>query len=88
MRDRLPFVFGIVILFDSKIHIVPQFIGALHNKFETTNLGIESSTPSAPGGWVNPSHTLVPTMETIHRLWPPCTEESTRFSKCVLRLIF
>ena len=82
------FGFGTVISLDAKTRSVPQFIGAPQRNFETADLGIESSAPLAPGGWVNPSHTLVPATETIHHPWPPRTKESPRFSKCVLRSIF
>ena len=67
---------------------MPQFIGAPQRNFETVDLGIESSEPLAPGGWVNPSDTIVLTTETIHCSRPPRTEESPRCSKCVSRLIF
>ena len=67
MRDHIQFGFNTVISVDAKTRSVPQFIGAPQRKFETVDLGIESSVPLAPGGWVNTSHTLVPAMETIHR---------------------
>ena len=77
-----------MISLDAKTRNVPQFLGAPQQNFETTDLGIESSVPLALGGRVNPSDTLVPSTETIHRPRPPRTEESPRFSKCVLRSIF
>ena len=77
-----------MILLDAKTRSVPQFIGAPKRNFETADLGIELLVPLAPGGWVNPSDTLVLSMETIHRPQPPHTEESPRFSKWVLRSIF
>ena len=64
MRDHIPFGFGIAISLDAKTRSVPQFIVAPQRNFETVDLGIESSVPLAPGGWVNPSHTLVPAMKT------------------------
>ena len=88
LRDHIPFGFGTKISLDAKNRSVPQFIGAPQHNFETADLGIESSVPLAPGGWVNSSHTLVPATETIHRSRPPRTEESPRFSKCVLRSNF
>ena len=66
MKDHIPFGFGIAILLNAKTRSVPQFIGAPQRKFETADLGIESSAPLALGGWVNPSHTLVPATKTIH----------------------
>ena len=50
---------------------MPQFIGAPHRNFETTDLGIKSSTPLAPDGWVNPSDTLVLAMKILQHSWPP-----------------
>ena len=88
MRDHILFGFDTVISLDAKTCSVPQFIGAPQRKFETVDLGIESSVPLALSGWVNPSDTLVLATETIHRPQPPRTEESPRFSKCVLRPIF
>ena len=88
MRDHILFGLGTMILLDAKTRSVPQFIGAPQRNFETVDLGIESFLPLAPSGWVNPSDTLVLAMETIHHPQPPRTEESPRFSKCVLRSIF
>ena len=82
------FGFGTTISLDAKTRSVPQFIGAPQRNFETVDLGIESLAPLAPGGWLNPSETLVPATETIPRSRPPRTEESPRFSKCILRSIF
>ena len=76
MRDHILFGFRTAISLDAKTRSVPQFIGALERNFETADLGIESLVPLALGGWVNPSITLVLAMETIHRPWPPRTEES------------
>ena len=67
-RGNIPFGFGTMISLDAKTRSVPQFIGALERNFETTDLGIKSSVPLALGGWVNPSHTLVLAIETIHHL--------------------
>ena len=77
-----------MILLNAKTHNVPQFIGAPQRNFETIDLDIELSVPLAPGGWVNPSHTLVPATKTIHHSQPPRTKESPRCSKCISRLIF
>ena len=88
MRDHIPFGFGTTISLDAKTRSVPQFIGTPQRKFETADLGIESSAPLAPGGWVNPSHTLVPATETIRHSRPPRTKESARCSKCISRSIF
>ena len=51
---------------DAKTRSVPQFIVAPQRNFETADLGIELSVSLAPGGWVNPSDTLVLATETIH----------------------
>ena len=88
MRDHIPFGFGTAISLDAKTRSVPQFIVAPQRNFETADLGIESSAPLAPGGWVNPSHTLVLATETIHHPRPPHTEESLRCSKRVSKSIF
>ena len=88
MRDHIPFGFGTTISLDAKTHSVPQLIGAPQRKFETADLGIESSVPLALGGWVNPSHTLLLATETIHHPRPPSTKESPRCSKCISRSIF
>ena len=88
MRDHIPFRFGTTISLDAKTRSVPQFIGAPQRNFETADLGIESSFPLAPGGWVSRSHTLVLATETIRHSWPPRTKESPRWSKCILRSIF
>ena len=77
-----------MISLDAKTHSVCQFIGAPQRNFETVDLGIELSVPFALGEWVNPSDTLVASIETIHRLRAPRIEESLRFFKCVLRSIF
>ena len=82
------FGFGTMILLDAKTHSVPQFIGAPHRNFETPDLGIKSLGPLALDGRVNPIDTLVLTVETIHHLWPPRSEETLRCSKCVSRSIF
>ena len=87
-RYHILFGFDTVISLDAKTHSVPQFISAPQCNFETTDLGIKSSMPLDLGGWVNPSHILVLATETIHHLWPPRTEESPRFSKCISSLIF
>ena len=84
----IPFGFGTAILLDAKTRSVPQFIGAPQRNFETVDLGIKSLAPLVLGGRVNPSHTLVLATVTIHRLWPPYTEESPRCSKCISRSIF
>ena len=88
MRDHILFGFDTVISLDAKTCSVPQFIGAPQRKFETADLGIKSSVPLAPSGWVNPSHTLVLAMKTIHHSQPPRTKESPRCSKCISRSIF
>ena len=77
-----------MISLDAKTRSVPQFIGAQQRNFEIADLGIESLVPLDLDGLVNPILTLVPTIETIHRPRSPRTEESPRFSKCVLRSIF
>ena len=82
------FGFGTMISLDAKTCSVPQFIGVPQSNFEIANFCINFLVPLALGGRVNPSDTLVMVTETIHHLWPPHTEESLRFSKCVLRLIF
>ena len=88
MRDRIPFGFGTTISLDAKTCNVPQFIGAPERNSKTADLGIESLVPLAPGGWLDPSDTLVLAIESIHHPWPLRTEESPRCSKCVLRSIF
>ena len=74
MRDHIPFGFGTTISLDAKTRSVPQFIGAPQRNFKNDDLGIKSSTPLALGGRVNPSDTLVPAIETLHRPRPPRTE--------------
>ena len=88
MRDHIPFGFDTSISLDAKTCSMPQFIGAPQHKFETTDLHIKSLVPLALSGWVNPIHTLVPTMKTIHHPQPPRTKESPRCSKCISRSIF
>ena len=77
-----------MILLDAKTRNVPQFISASQCNFETIDLGIESSVPLASDGNVNPSDTIVLTLESLHHSQPPCIKESPRCSKCILRLIF
>ena len=66
MRDHILFGFGIVISLDAKICSVRHFTGAPQHNFETADLGIESSTPLALDGWVNPTNTLFPDIEILH----------------------
>ena len=70
-----------MILFDAKTRSVPQFIGAPQRKFETADLGIKSSVPLGPGGWVTLSDTLFLATKTIHHSRPLRTKESPRCSK-------
>ena len=68
LRDHIMFGFGTTISLDAKTRSVPQFIGAPQCNFETIDLGIESSVPLAPSGWVNPSDILFLAIKTIHCL--------------------
>ena len=55
-----------MISLDAKTRNVPQFISAPQRNFETTDVGIESAMPLALDGWVNPSDTIFPAIETLH----------------------
>ena len=88
MRDHISFGFNTTLSLDAKTRSVPQFIGASQCNFETADLDIESLVSLALSGNLNPSLTLVFSMETIHHLQLPYTKESPKCFKCISRSIF